>query len=311
LQAVIAFLYGSDKRRYGLEYRGKSFGVGWFWKAGRLMTGFFVDPAYEAAFDRLGLTSIEEVFAFGAGKNLTKANLASYRSRIEFQIESPATTVFLKRYDNPPIMTQLKNWLSSKKRIACAMAEVEAAQKLAAMGINTPKMIAWGHLSAGLFEKHSFAAIEQIPGGQSLERSLPVFFNNPPTLENLILRRQFIKQLALFVKNFHDTGYRHRDLYLCHIFMVPDGRFYLIDLARAFKPAIFGELYRLKDVTQLHYSAPAKYFSKTDRLRFLKEYLGREKLSEGDRRFIRQINNKARHMARHDVKHGRVVPFKA
>jgi hypothetical protein len=275
------------------------------------MTGFFVDPAYKVAFDRLGLTSIETVFAFQSGKNLTKANLASYRSRIEFQFESPATNVFLKRYDNPPIITQLKNWLSAKKRITCAMAEVEAAQKLVILGINTPKMIAWGHLSAGLFEKRSFAAIEEIPEGQSLERSLPVFFNNPPTLENLILRRQFIKHLALFVKQFHDTGYRHRDLYLCHIFMVPDGRFYLIDLARVFKPVLFSEIYRVKDVAQLHYSAPAKVFSKADRLRFLRVYLGWKKLNDGEKAFIRQVSNKARRMARHNAKYNRAVPFEA
>ena len=66
------------------------------------MTEFFIDPAYKTGFDRLGLTSVEAAFAFGAGKNLTKENLASYRSRIEFKIESPAVTVFLKRYDKPP-----------------------------------------------------------------------------------------------------------------------------------------------------------------------------------------------------------------
>ena len=226
------------------------------------MTEFFIDPAYKTGFERLGLTSIEAVFAFGAGKNLTKENLASHRSRTEFKIESPATTVFLKRYDHPPIMAQLKNWLSAKKRVSCALAEVEAAQKLAAMGINTPRMIAWGEVAGGLFEKRSFAAIEEIREGQSLERSLPKFFNETATAENLILRRQFIKQLALFIKKFHETGCRHRDLYLCHIFRVPDGRFYLIDLARVFKPVLFSEMYRIKDVAQLHYSAPAKIFFK-------------------------------------------------
>jgi heptose I phosphotransferase len=273
------------------------------------MTEFFIDPAYKTGFERLGLTSIEAVFAFGAGKNLTKKNLASYRSRIEFKIESPAATVFLKRYDHPPIMTQFKNWLSAKKRVSCALAEAEAAQKLAAMGINTPKMIAWGQVLGGLFEKRSFAAIEEIREGQSLERSLPIFFNEPGTVENLVLRRQFIKQLALFIKKFHETGCRHRDLYLCHIFRVPDGRFYLIDLARVFRPALFSEIYRVKDVAQLHYSAPSKYFSKTDRLRFLRAYFGREKLNTGDKVFVRRIAGKARRMARHDAKHGRAVPF--
>ncbi len=273
------------------------------------MTEFFIDPAYKTGFERLGLTSIEAVFAFGAGKNLTKKNLASYRSRIEFKIESPATTVFLKRYDHPPMITQLKNWLSAKKRVSCAMAEVEAAKKLAAMGINTPKIIAWGQVWGGFFERCSFAAIEEIQEGQSLERSLPGFFNGPVTSETIVLRRQFIKQLAIFIKKFHETSCRHRDLYLCHIFMVPDGRFYLIDLARVFKPALFSEIYRVKDVAQLHYSAPAKYFSKTDRLRFLRAYLGREKLNAGDKVFIRRIAGKARRMARHDAKHGRAVPF--
>lgn len=273
------------------------------------MTEFFVDPAYKAGFERLGLTSIEAVFAFRAGKNLTKENLASYRSRIEFKIESSATTVFLKRYDHPPMITQLKNWLSAKKRVSFALAEVEAAQKLAAMGINTPKMVAWGQIWGGFFERRSFAAIEEIRGGQSLERSLPGFFNGPATVENLVLRRQFIKQLALFIKKFHDSGCRHRDLYLCHIFRVPDGRFYLIDLARVFKPALFSEIYRVKDVAQLHYSAPAKHFSKTDRLRFLRAYLGREKLNTSDKVFVRRIAGKTRSMARHDAKHGRAVPF--
>jgi hypothetical protein len=273
------------------------------------MIVFFVDPAYKTAFDRLGLTSVEAVFAFGKGKNLTKANLASYRSRIEFQLESPTTKIFLKRYDNPPVMTQLKNWLSAKKRISCAFAEVEAAQKLLSMGINTPRMIAWGELASGIFEKRSFAVIEEIRQGQSLERSLPAFFNGPATKENLVLRRQFIRQLALFIKKFHGTGFRHRDLYLCHIFMIPDGSFYLIDLARAFKPALFSEVYRVKDVAQLHYSASARVFSKTDRLRFLRAYLDRKKLSDGDKVFVRRISNKAARMARHSEKHGMAVPF--
>jgi heptose I phosphotransferase len=179
------------------------------------------------------------------------------------------------------------------------------------MGINTPRMMAWGQVWGGLFEKRSFAAIEEIREGQSLERSLPGFFNGPAAKENLVLRRQFIKQLASFIRRFHDTGCRHRDLYLCHIFRVPDGRFFLIDLARVFRPVIFSEMYRVKDVAQLYYSAPAKNFSKTDRLRFLKAYLGREKLNTGDKIFVRKINNKVMRMARHDVKHGRAVPFES
>jgi heptosyltransferase-2 len=269
---------------------------------------FFVKPAYKAGLQHLGLTSINAVFAFQAGINLTKDNLARHRSRIEFKIESPATTVFLKRYNRPPISAQLKNWLSAKKRISCGFAEVDAAQNLSAMGINTPRMVAWGQQWGAILEKRSFVIIEEILG-ISLERSLPDFFNGAETPEKLMMRRRFIGQLAAFIRKFHDTGYRHRDLYLCHIFRTLDDKFYLIDLARAFKPTLLCALFLIKDIAQLHYSAPAKYFSRTDRLRFLRAYLGRDKLDGRDRTFARRINNKAKRMAHHDEKHGRVVPF--
>ena len=72
---------------------------------------------------------------------------------------------------------------------------------------------------------------------------------------------------------------------------------------------LLGGQYRVKDIAQLHYSAPAKYFSKTDRLRFLRAYLGRGKLNAGDKNFARRVDTKAMRMAKHDARHGRAVPF--
>ncbi len=270
---------------------------------------FFVESAYKSAFERLGLDSVDSVFAFEQGRNLGKANLASYRSRIEVQIESPATVIFLKRYDRPSISAQIKNWLSAKRRVSCAFAEFDAARNLASLGVNTPKVVAWGQRWGMLFEKRSFIASEKVPAGESLERKLPEFFNGPDNKDNLKLRREFILQLAAFVRKFHDTGYRHRDLYLCHIFRSGAGRFYLIDLARAFRPGLFGERFRIKDITQLHYSAPGGHFSRADRLRFFLAYIGHSKLSSRDKKLIRKIANKAGKMARHDTRHGRGVPF--
>jgi hypothetical protein len=273
------------------------------------MTELFIDPAYKKGLEQLGLISIEAVFSFQAGKNLTKDNLAPHRSRIEFQIGTPATTVFLKRYDRPPVAVQLKSWFSAGKRTSCAFAESEAAQKLAALGVNMPKVVAWGEQWGAFFEKRSFVIIGKVPNGESLESRLPDFFNSAATTENFVLRRRFIERLAVFIRKFHDTGYRHRDLYLCHIFRTDDGLFFLIDLARAFRPACFKNRYRVKDLAQLHYSASAGHFSETDRLRFLREYLGRKKLNAPDKALVRQIKNKAGQMARHNAKHGRIVPF--
>lgn len=274
---------------------------------------FFIDPDYQAALSKLSLTSIDAVFSFNAAKNLNKKNLAKFRSRLQFQIDSSplgsATTVFLKRYDNPPFLVQLKNWLSHHSRKSCALLEFEPAAELAVAGINTPKVIAYGENWGTLFEKRSFIISEKIPNAEALERKLPLCFEGPNTANNLNLRRNFIAQLAAFVRKFHQTDYRHRDLYFSHIFHDNTGSFHLIDLARAFKPNILRRRFQVKDIAQVYYSAPGKYFSNTDRMRFYLGYTDQTTLSGKDKVFIRKVIKKANRMARHDIKHGKVVPF--
>lgn len=266
------------------------------------MTDFFIEPAYKTAFEKVGLTSIEAVFTFQGDKNLSKANLAPHRSRIEFHIDVPPTTLFLKRYDNSPIIAQLKNWISAKQRVGFGFAEFKAMSNLASLDINTPRVVAWGQSQALLFENRSFIITEKVPLGESIERRLPDCFNSPATSENLKLRRQFISRLAEFVKKFHGTGYRHRDLYFSHIFLTGEGQFYLINLARAFRPAIFSERYRVKDLAELNYSAPTRYFSNTDRMRFYITYAGKNKLTAQDKTLIRKVIRKTGRIARHDIK---------
>jgi heptosyltransferase-2 len=274
---------------------------------------FFIDSDYKTAFSKSGLTSIEEVFSFDAAENLAKSNLARFRTRLQFAINSPqrpsSTTVFMKRYDRPPVFVQLRNWLSQHKRRSCAFCELEAASTLKAAGINTPKVISYGEQWGTLFETRSFIITEKIPEAESLERKLPDCFHKPATVENLKLRRNFIVQSAAFIRKFHETNYRHRDLYLSHIFYSDNGEFYLIDLARVFGPIVLRRRFQIKDIAQVYYSAPGKHFSKTDRLRFYMAYAGQSKLTKKDKIFIRKVINKAERMARHDIRHGRVVPF--
>jgi len=270
---------------------------------------FFVDADFEQSLKQTGLTSFDTVFSFDKGKNLTKDNLASFRNRTELQITQPQTTVFLKRYNNPPVITQLKNWFSHRRINSFASFEFEPTARLNAIGINTPKIIAYGQQRTGLFERRSFIITEKLPNAQPLERKLPDFVTAPTTVEKLKSKRNFIKKLAQFVRKFHGAGFRHRDLYFSHIFYNDNGRFYLIDLARVFKPKRFSERFRIKDIAQLYYSAPGTIFSGIDRLRFYREYAGTKKLAAEDKNFIRSAVNKAKSMARHNLKHSRTVPF--
>jgi len=274
---------------------------------------FLVDPHYQAALGKLGLDCLDAVFCFDAARSLTKSNLAPYRSRLQFEIDLPdsaqPTTVFMKRYDCPPVSVQLGNWLSTRGRRSCGLCEAGPASELAEAGISTPKTICRGEQWGVLFEKRSFIITEKIPDAEAIERKLPGYFDARTTSGNLKLRRDFIARLADFIKRFHETQYRHRDLYFSHIFYSDDGRFHLIDLARAFRPFFLRRRFRIKDIAQIYYSAPGRYFSGTDRMRFYFGYTGRRKLTGADKAFIREAVSKAKRMARHEIKHGREVPF--
>lgn len=282
-------------------------------KLTEISKSFFVDPEYRSALDKHGLTSHDTVFSFQAAQNLTKKNLAPFRMRLQFEIDLPGstepTTVFLKRYNSPPVTAQFSNWLAARCRKSCAMHEYDIMIALAAVGIGAPKPICCGEQWGPLFEKRSFILTVRIPDAKALERKLPRCFNVPPTKENLQRRREFIAKLAGFIKKFHETGYRHRDLYFSHIFYGEKGGFFLIDLARVFKPRVLKRRFQVKDLSQIYYSAPGRYFSRTDRLRFYLTYAGRSRLTRDDKVFVRQIVAKTERIARREKKHGRQVPF--
>jgi hypothetical protein len=270
---------------------------------------FFVDADFVQRLKKLGLISIESVFTFISAKNLAKNNLARFRSRLQFETYSPRTMLFLKRYDRPPALVQLKNWLAHHSRRSCGFVESVSASQLTAAGVCTPKTIAYGEQWGTLFEKRSFIITEKIPEAEALERKLPDCFDERATTANLKQQRDFIAQLAGFIKKFHETNYRHRDLYFSHIFHSDNNKFYLIDLARAFKPLILRRRFQLKDIAQIYYSAPGRYFSRTDRLRFYLGYTSQRKLTSNDKVFIRKVINKVKRMERHNIKHGMEVPF--
>jgi heptose I phosphotransferase len=272
---------------------------------------FYVDKDYEDVLRELGFCSLEAIFSYTGGKNLHKKDLPSYRNRIEITTPSCKKKLFLKRFINPPVFVQLKNFLCQKRRISLAGAELKPIFYLQKKDINVPKVAAFGQKWRNTFECKSFIITEQILDSDSLESRLPdcFYMGSQNSFER---KMDFIKSLAEFVRKFHKTGFRHRDLYLCHIFYNhQDNIFTLIDLARVFKPLLLSKRYLVKDLAQLFYSSPFEYVSKSDRLRFYLYYTGRGKLSLKDKKFISRVLKKVNEMANHDEKHSKKAPFKS
>jgi tRNA A-37 threonylcarbamoyl transferase component Bud32 len=270
---------------------------------------FFVDSSYVKAFEKLGLTSFDALFSFNTGKDPGGSSLPEYRSRIEFKTFDPERTLFLKRYNRPDVLTQIKNWFWHNCRKSTMSFDLDPVDELAPAGIKTPKTVSYGEQWGVFFEKRSFIITEELQNAESLEQKLPDCFRDRSKAGNLRQRRNFIERLGQFTKKFHATGYRHRDFYLAHIFYSDNGTFYLIDLQRAFKPQILAERFRIKDISQLYYSAPGSAFSRTDRLRFYKSYAGKKSLDRSDKAFIRKVVRKVKRIAMRETKYGRLVPF--
>ena len=249
--------------------------------------------------------SIDSFFAFDFGRDLPNPNMEPFRERRHFAITLPgcdnATGVFLKRYVRAPIFRQLHNWLTHRRRGSFAMLEHDSATVLSLNGVCTPHILACGEQWGIFFEKRSFLMIQEVYDSEPLNRRLPSYFDGPATVAKLRLRRRFIQELSSFIRRFHETGYRHRDLYFSHILCSKTGEFCLIDLARTFRP-VRRERYRIKDIAQLHFSAPAKCFSKTDRLRFYMAYTRHKKLGLSDKLFIKKVVRKAKQILNHNIR---------
>jgi heptose I phosphotransferase len=131
-----------------------------------------------------------------------------------------------------------------------------------------------------------------------------------PTRPDWKLRSAVVKELARLARVFHRANWRHRDFYLCHVFMEEHASGFaltLLDLARAFQPRFRSARWLVKDLAQLHYSAP-HHVSRATRLRFIHHYLECKKLTPAQRQFVRQIQLKRDQIARHDSRKHRTQP---
>ncbi|HOK95666.1 MAG TPA: lipopolysaccharide kinase InaA family protein [Anaerohalosphaeraceae bacterium] len=270
--------------------------------------GFYVLPSYSRILAETGLDSLETVICCKKGQMLSKSSLAAWRHRIRLQLAN-GQTAYLKRYISPPFFVQLKAWIQHRHRALLAEYDKGPSEELTRAAVLTPQVIAYGGRWNGWSEKCSFIMTLEIPHGRSLEQKLPDCFETSPAPMQRQAKNECICRLADFVRRFHATGYRHQDLYLSHLFLSDEQILYLIDLHRTFKPRMRSRYYQVKDIAQLHYSSPAAKISRSDRLRFFRAYVQREKLTAQDKELLRQVHSKALCMARHNRKHGRICPF--
>lgn len=261
-------------------------------------TVFVVEPSWRSLLTERCLDTLDALFRVEGDRELVKPGLPSWRRRIRLELQfagMQSRTLYLKRYEAPPLRQQLRRMMSGRAWRSTAWIEWDWMCALARYNIAATEPVAFGEQMSGPWERRS-ALLTAEAAGQSLERWVQRY----PQRVSPRLR----DDLAQFVRRFHRAGFVHRDLYLSHIFMdweeseVPSFR--LIDVLRVHRPRWRQRRWIVKDLAALNYSTPAGVATTVDRVRWLQLYLGVSRLRPGDKPLVRQIVAKTRRIARHD-----------
>jgi heptose I phosphotransferase len=195
--------------------------------------------------------------------------------------------VYVKRYDFDRLEVFVKAFLKANFPVFSGPRELENVLALRAAGIAAPRPLAAGERDEGR-RRRSFVVLEAIPGTPLEELELP------PE------RRDLVRRVARLVRDLHAAGFWHKDLYLANLLW--DGATLgLVDCERV-KRRQGGPppRARARDLASLDYSA--ERFSATDRVRFLREYLGLERLDDAAKALARVARSHARKIARRGKK---------
>jgi len=250
-----------------------------------------------------GLTSLSALLNHCVATSMGKPGLPPWRERLRLELndaDGSAKILFLKRYRSPPARAQCHRIIEGSPRHSTAWIEWYWVNRLMRDGVATMLPVAFAESMHRGCERASVIVTEAVPG---------------QSLESWAHGRQKqcdiagISALARFIRRFHAMGYVHRDLYLSHVFY--DDRhageecFRLIDLQRLMRPRLWRSRWVVKDLASLNYSCPERVASSSARLRFLRAYMGVDRIGSGHRRMIRRIIAKTRRIARHDERRNR------
>lgn len=236
------------------------------------MAGWHLDPAYNGLSAEFG--DLASVFAL-QGKRLTRDPLSEV-----ILIEREGVRYYVKRYWGAG--KGLRRYIGRPR----VKAEWQNLKHFARWGIPTAPIVAYGlERQAGAFVRGALITRE-------LEhtRDMAAMANQgDERLRDAAWVDGISRQLAAATRALHDHHFAHNDLKWRNLLVNRDGELFLIDCPTG--AFWWGPLLRyriVKDLACLDKVA-SKVLSRSQRLRFYLQYRGRQRLSAGDKRRVRQI----------------------
>ncbi len=233
--------------------------------------------------EQLGLTTLEQVQAFQGDR------VKDHRGRRDvLRLRTTGSggreqVWFLKRNWKPYRKDGLMSLLRHGRVWSQARQEWENSRALETAGLTVAGLVAYGEDCGPLWERFSFLITEAASGGQTLEEFIAA-------CRDRARRRRVVDALARTVRRMHDAGLASPDLFTRHLFVDPDRgvpEFCFIDMARLDRRGHVSRALRGRDLAALNLTAPLRFVSAKERLRFLRAYAGCV-----DRRLLARIRDR-------------------
>ena len=201
-------------------------------------------------------------------------------ARVRFDAVGAPLSVYLKRHYRLPAWDRVRALVHPSGRYSPAAAEWAHLERARGLGITVPEVVAagerigpWGHLQ-------SYLMVAELVDQAPLHEAIPALAATLAPAAFARLKRALVIEMAEMVARLHAAHAFHKDLYLCHFFLPPDGfqpsgtgRLCLIDLHRLAVHRWSSVRWRCKDLGQLLFSTVGVLgVDDRDRLRFWKHY---------------------------------------
>ena len=265
----------------------------------------WLDGRYRRPLELAGLDSFEAVMGARNGYCLRALrDRENWHLRVD-DAHRQARGLYLKKHHVRTWTSRVRAWLGKGPGPTAGRTEAENVGALRAAGIEVMGLVAYGEKLRGNGLIESFVLTEELEGYTELRDFLRQRFS-ADHLHQTVSRDhdmdRLIGQVAQIARRFHQSGYNHRDLYCCHFFVKEPapGQFEirLIDLQRVQQRRWFRRRWIVKDLAQLAWSAPRDRIKCTQKLAFMRCYLGVPRLRDCDKRLIRAVLAKQRSMER-------------
>lgn len=260
------------------------------WDRGKLT----INRVFSPLFQQHGWLTFDKVWEHTANAAIAK-KLRTDRVTLSFSLddEGKERKFYIKRHSRSSWKEYIKPLLRLTWPILGARNEWKAILAFHEAEIPTMVPVALGESGSD-----SFLITESLENCEKLSR-LPV--TTEPDREAAPERAKIRRHVASLAQRMHAQGMHHQDFYLGHLMQSQSNPevIYIIDLGRVKHQTPLSQRWIVKDLAQLTFSAASA--STRERLRFLREYLGRS-LTKSDRKLVDQISAKTRSISRHSKK---------